>query len=102
MKAIQNLKGMLKNRHLALAVTDAAMGEVLCQLAYKSVWFGSSVQKVGRLFASSKTCSACGYVHHNLALSDRTWVCAGCGTRHQRDWNAAKNIEAEALRLAFA
>ena len=78
------------------------MGEVLRQLEYKADWFGGCVQQVGRFYASSKTCSDCGHVNRDLELSDRTWVCAGCGTIHLRDWNAAKNIEAEALRLALA
>lgn len=90
---------MVKNRRLALAVSDVGLGEFIRQLAYKSKAFGGQVVRVGRFYASSKTCSACGYLHQTLTLSDRKWTCQGCGTIYDRDWNAAKNIEQEALRL---
>ena len=97
-----NIKGMVKNHKLALSISDASMGEVVRQLAYKSQAFGGTIQKVGRFYASSKICSACQSVNHELTLSDRIWTCQGCGVIHQRDWNAAHNIEQEALRLAYA
>ena len=97
-----HVAGMVRNRKLALPISDAAMGEVLRQLAYKADRFGGVVQKVGRFFASSKLCSDCGHKNDELALSDRRWVCASCGTIHDRDWNASKNIEQEALRLTHA
>jgi putative transposase len=91
-----NLKGMGRNRKLALSIADAGMGEVLRQLAYKA----RRLVKVSRFYASSKTCSDCGYVNRELTLSDRRWVCAACGVPHERDWNASKNILHEGLRLA--
>lgn len=94
-----NLKGMGRNRRLALSVADASMGEIGRQLAYKKKWFGGILQKVGRFYASSKTCNDCGHVNRDLKISDRTWTCAGCGVVNQRDWNASKNIEDEASRL---
>lgn len=97
-----HIKGMAKNRKLSLSIADAGMGEVLRQLDYKAKAFGSQVIKVGRFYASSKTCNDCGYVNKELTLSDRAWVCQGCGVINQRDWNAAKNIEQEALRLLAA
>jgi putative transposase len=93
-----NIKGMARNRRLALSVADAAMGEVLRQLAYKA----TALVKVSRWYASSKTCSDCGHVHRDLTISDRRWVCVGCGVLHERDWNAAINILQEGLRLATA
>jgi putative transposase len=93
-----NVKGMSRNRRLALSIADAAMGEVLRQLTYKA----QRMVKVGRFYASSKTCSDCGCVNQELKLSDRQWVCAGCGVLHERDWNASKNILQEGLRLAAA
>lgn len=93
-----NVKGMSRNRKLALPIADAGMGKVLRQLAYKA----ARLVKVGRFYASSKTCSDCWYVNHDLKLSDRRWVCAGCGVLHERDWNAGKNILQEGLRLAAA
>lgn len=97
-----NVKGMGRNRRLALSIADAAFGEVGRQLQYKKEWFGGTVQKVGRFYASSKTCNDCGHINRDLQLSDRKWTCVGCGTIHDRDWNASKNIEQEALRLACA
>jgi putative transposase len=72
------------------------MGEALRQLAYKA----NQLVKVGRWYASSKTCSNCGYVNRELTISERTWACAGCGVLHERDWNAAITILQEGLRLA--
>lgn len=94
-----HVKGMVKNRRLSLAVSDVGLGEFIRQIEYKAEAFGGAVVKVGRFFASSKTCSDCGYVNGKLTLSDRKWTCVGCGTIHQRDWNAAINIEQEALRI---
>ena len=97
-----HVKGMIRNRRLSLAIADVGLSEFIRQIEYKSAAFGGQVVKVGRFYASSKTCSDCGYVNQSLVLSDRKWVCRCCGTIHQRDWNAAKNIEQEALRLACA
>lgn len=96
------IKGMIRNHKLALSIADAAMGEIGRQLIYKKQWFGGILQKVGRFYASSKICNDCGHVNKELRLSDRTWVCVACGVINQRDWNASKNIEQEALRLANA
>jgi len=94
-----NVKGMGKSRRLSLSISDASLSDILRQLAYKAEWFGGQVVKVGRFFASSKMCSECGHVNKDLKLSDRKWACQGCRTIHDRDWNASKNIEREALRL---
>jgi len=95
-----HVKGMVKNRRLALAVSDVSLSEFIRQIEYKSKAFGGQVVRVGRFYASSKTCNECGHIHQTLTLADRKWTCQGCGTIHDRDWNAAKNIEQEALRLA--
>lgn len=97
-----HVKGMLRNRRLSLSVSDVGLGEFIRQIEYKSAAFGGEVVKVGRFYASSKTCNDCGYVNKELALSDRTWTCQDCRTIHDRDWNAAKNIEQEAHRIACA
>lgn len=88
-------KGMTRNRRLSLSLADAAMGEALRQLEYKA----DVLVKVGRFYPSSKTCNECGYINQALTLSDRQWVCQGCGSVRDRDWNASQNIEAEGLRL---
>jgi transposase len=61
-------------------------------LRYKSDWYGSNIMTIGRFEPSSKTCSKCGYIKHDLALKDRTWSCPVCGENHDRDVNAAINI----------
>jgi putative transposase len=94
-----NAKGMVRNHHLALSLSDAAFGEIKRQMQYKKEWFGGKVVLVNRFFPSSRMCSACKHLNTDLELSDREWTCANCGTHHLRDDNAANNIEQEALRL---
>ena len=79
-------------RGLNRAIADAAMAEVHRQLAYKSTWYGARLVVAGRWYPSSKTCSACGVVKAKLALAERNWTCEGCGTRHDREVNAAINL----------
>lgn len=97
-----NVKGMLSNRRLARGLADASFGGLRRQLEYKSAQRGVVVQAVDRFFPSSKLCSVCGEKHETLTLAERAWTCAHCGTRHDRDVNAAKNIEKEGLRLLAA
>ena len=93
-----NVKGMQKNHHLARAIQDASWGEFTRQLQYKSDWNGDNIIYIGRFEPSSKTCSVCGYKKDDLKLSDRSWVCPQCGTKHDRDINAAINIKEMALK----
>ena len=93
-----NVKGMQKNHHLARAIQDASWGEFTRQLQYKSDWNGDNIIYIGRFEPSSKTCSVCGYVNHDLKLSDRKWTCPQCGTKHDRDINAAINIKEMAFK----
>ena len=94
-----NAEGMKRNRRLSLSISDASFGEIIRQLVYKSLLFGSQVIKVGRFFPSSKLCSDCGFRNPDLELSDRIWTCPNCNETHDRDLNAAINIEREAMRL---
>lgn len=87
-----HVAGMLKNKHLAKSVADAAMAEVGRQLRYKSPLAGSTVVVADRWFPSSKLCSACGVETESLLLSVRVWTCDACGTVHDRDRNAAINL----------
>lgn len=89
-----NIKGMVQNHRLAKSISDAAWGEFLRQLAYKGSWYGCRINQVDRFFPSSKRCSTagCGWINEGLTLKDRTWTCPRCGTVHDRDENAAKNI----------
>lgn len=88
-----NVKGMMKNHKLARAISNQCFGEIKRQLEYKS----EHVVQVNRFFPSSKTCSHCKHIYSELTLAEREWVCPSCGTKHDRDVNAAKNILAEAI-----
>ena len=87
-----NIKGMVKNHHLAKSINDASWGKFFEMLNYKAEEAGRLVIKVPRFEPTSKTCSACGAINQELKLSDRQWVCKSCGVLHDRDYNAAKNI----------
>jgi IS605 OrfB family transposase len=95
------LNAMSRSLHRAFrrSVADVGLGELRRQLLHKAQRAGRTVVVVDRWFPSSKTCSACGLVHAGLQLSDRHWTFAACGARHDRDLNAAINIEREGLRL---
>lgn len=73
-------------------VNDLAFSDFLLKLKIVAGKYGCSIKKVDRFFASSKICSSCGYTNNELTLQDRTWICPECGTIHDRDLNAAKNI----------
>jgi len=87
-----NVSGMVRNRHLARAISDCGWGEFRRQLAYKCERYGRDLVVIGRWYPSSKTCSACGHRLAELSLGTRQWTCSSCGARHDRDLNAAKNI----------
>lgn len=87
-----NVKGMLRNHNLARSISDASWGKFVELLEYKSRWYGKNVIRIGRWEASSKNCSHCGSVNKTLTLANREWLCTNCGTLHDRDVNAAKNI----------
>jgi len=86
------VKNMVRNRPLARAISDCGWGEFRRQLEYKCQRYGRQLVVIDRWYPSSKTCSACGHLLAELSLSTRHWACPNCGTRHDRDLNAAKNI----------
>ena len=91
-----NVKGMMKNNHLAQAISDCGWGMFIDMLEYKC----DNLVKIDKWFASSQTCSECGYKEETVKnLNVREWTCPVCGTHHDRDLNAARNIEREGLSL---
>jgi len=99
-----NLKGLLKNRKLARSFSDAALGKLLSLLTSKVEQRGGQVQKVDRVFPSSKTCHCCGWKWKDMELSDRVFLCQNPDCAYSqfaqdRDHNAALCILHEALRL---
>lgn len=85
------VRNMVKNRKLARAISDAAWAEFRSLLEYKAAWYGREVIAVDRFFPSSKLCSVCGTLADKMPLHVRTWTCE-CGTTHDRDVNAARNL----------
>ena len=93
------IKNMAKNHHLAKSISDVSWYELTRQLEYKAGWNGRKYIKTDTFYESSQLCSACGYQNTGTKdLSVREWICPVCGTKHDRDVNAAKNILAEGLR----
>jgi putative transposase len=99
--AVEDLavKNMVKNHKLSLAISDASWGELIRQLEYKCDWYGRTFVKIDRFFPSSKRCGSCGHIVDKLPLHIREWDCPSCGTHHDRDINAAKNILAAGLAV---
>jgi putative transposase len=91
---------MIRNRHLARAISDCGWGEFRRQLEYKCQRYGRRLVVIDRWYPSSKMCSVCGYLLAELSLGIRHWTCPSCGTRHDRDINAAKNILAAGRAVA--
>ena len=77
---------------LLIITDDAGFGAFAQQLEYKCDWYGKTLVRVDRWFPSSKVCSACGHICESMLLEVRDWMCPECGTHHDRDENAAKNI----------
>lgn len=96
-KARNPEKGMVRNRKLARAISDAGWSTLVRQIEYKQLWKGGEVVKIDRFFPSSKLCNVCDFIAETMPLSVRKWKCGGCNTEHDRDINAAKNILKEAL-----
>jgi putative transposase len=94
-----SVRNMVRNHHLARAISDAAWRQMRAMLEYKCEWYGRDLVVIGRWYPSSTTCSACGHHAGPLPLNIREWACVTCGTRHDRDINAAQNIRAAGLAV---
>jgi len=88
-----NVRGMVQNRHLSRAIADVGFGEFRRQIEYKMAVRGGRLVVADRWYPSSKTCSDCGFVLDILSLGTREWDCPACGVSHDRDINAAVNLE---------
>ena len=100
--AIETLavSNMQKNRHLAKSISDAGWAEFVRQLKYKSLWYGRELVGIDRWYPSSKRCSDCGHTVAKMPLNVREWACPECGTVHDRDINAARNVLAAGLAVS--
>lgn len=94
------VKNMVKNPKLALSISDSGWGELVRQLDYKCRWYGRKLVKMDKWFPSSKRCSHCGHIVEKMPLKIREWQCSECGTHHDRDINASKNILAAGLAVS--
>jgi putative transposase len=98
-----SVKNMVKNHNLAKSISDVSWSEFVRMLQYKALWQDRIIQKVDKFYASSQTCSECGYKNTETKdLSIRQWECPECHAQHDRDVNAAINIRNEGLRLLSA
>jgi putative transposase len=94
-----SVRNMVRNHHLARAISDAAWRQMRTLLAYKCEWYGRDLVVIDRWYPSSTTCSGCGRRAGPLPLDVREWECMTCGARHDRDINAAVNIRAAGLAV---
>lgn len=93
-----NVRGMVKNHHLAKSISDSGFGMFLLELEWQCKKRGKIFHKVSRWYPSSKTCNCCGYVNKTLTLNEREWVCPQCNSILDRDYNASLNILDQGLR----
>lgn len=98
-----NVKGMVRNHRLAKTISDVSWSKFFDMLEYKAYFYGTEIIRVPRFYPSSQTCNCCGYQNPNIKnLGIREWECPICGTYHDRDSNAAKNILQKGLSLRKA
>ena len=96
-----NVKGMMKNKHLAKAVAAQRFNLILTKLKRKAQIIGIEFRTVDRFYPSSKTCHTCGHTNKGLKLKDRVYICPKCGYTEDRDFNAALNLrDAKEYRVA--
>ena len=95
-----SVSNMQKNRCLSKSIADAGWSEFLRQLEYKAGWYGRELVGIDKWYPSSKRCSDCGYTAPKMPLNVRQWTCPECGSIHDRDVNAARNVLAAGLAVS--
>lgn len=95
-----SVSNMQKNRCLSKSIADAGWSEFLRQLEYKADWYGRELIGIDKWYPSSKRCSDCGYTMPKMPLNVRQWTCPECGSIHDRDANAARNVLAAGLAVS--
>jgi putative transposase len=100
--AIESLavSNMQKNRCLSKSISDASWSEFVRQLEYKALWYGRELIGIDKWFPSSRRCSECGHTVKAMPLKVREWTCPECGSVHDRDINAARNVLAAGLAVS--
>ena len=88
-----NVKGMMKNKHLAKAIQEQCFYEFYRQMQYKCNWNNIEFTTADRYYPSSKMCSCCGNIKKDLKLKDRIYICAECGNVIDRDYQASVNLK---------
>ncbi|MCK9446952.1 IS200/IS605 family element RNA-guided endonuclease TnpB [bacterium] len=97
-----SVKNIMKNHKLAQAMSDVSLGLFYSMLEYKCNWNDKQFVKIDKFFPSSKMCSNCSWINQDLTLKDREWTCPSCGEKHDRDFNASKNILKQGLKIILS
>jgi len=80
-----NTKGMLRNKKLAMSISDVSWSSFISKLQYKAAWYGKTIVRVSRWFPSSQICSKYDYNDGKKPLGIQWWNCPSCNTTHDRD-----------------
>ena len=94
-----NIAGMFQNKKWSAKLQKISLSQLVSMIKYKSQWYGKTFIQIDRFFPSTQICNTCSYQNTEITIDIRNWLCPKCGTHHDRDVNAAKNILNEGLRI---